>query len=331
MKRTTALLLTLAMLLALCLAGCGGNASTTEPAAAPAVNEGEAAAAAHAAAAPGDAQLVLQGEPVYGGSATIYYKNFNEVFDPAMAESYTYSLWLESLWGPDWGLNDPSQFNFDANVLPLKYIAGQIADSWDWEKKDDGTSDLHVTIRNDVYFQEKDPAYDVFGARNLMAEDVKFSYDRILDAGEASGEASAEVTNEGFGSYVSYLCKYIAECDDPQFDDGAKEMALGELDTVEIGSDVYAFPFEMIINELKAMTYDEFVKADSGVTSRYDGYVAYLDAYIRENVEADYVEMALGDLYAATEDQAIAEEFPFEMFTGAHGAMSYAQWQAANG
>lgn len=312
-------------------------------------------------------------------------------------------------------------------------------------------------------------------------------------AGEASGEASAEVTNEGFGSYVSYLRKYIAECDDPQFDDGAKEMALGELDTVEIGadvyaspfdmfveiwgampydefmtsqaegsaepetqeafdayveyiraymadydgegvkegfdeasktmalaeldnvafgssvngfpfvmfanefgvlsyadfiaasgepaavpqtqeefdaykeylreyirtvdlasvnpdfvedaremciseldgvgfgSDVYAFPFEMIVNELNAMTYDEFVKGGAGSSSGYDDYVAYLDAYIRENVEEGFVEMALGDLYAATEEQAIAEEFPFEMYTSQHGAMSYARWQAANG
>ena len=237
---------------------------------------------------------------------------------------------------------------------------------------------------------------------------------------EASGEVAVEVTNEGFGSYVAYLRQYIADCDDPQFDDGAKEMALGELDTVEIGadvhafpfdmfveiwgaqtyeefmtsgqdaallepqseeefnaykdylkeyimtvdiaavnpdfvedgrdmmiseldgvgfgSDVYAFPFEMVINELKAPTFDEFMKASdepsgeaSGDVSGYDAYVAYLEEYIRENIEADYVDMALGDLYAATEAQAAAEEFPFEMFTSAHGAMSYAQWQAANG
>lgn len=62
----------------------------------------------------------------------------------------------------------------------------------------------------------------------------------------------------------------------------------------------------MIINELKAMTYDEFVKAGKGPSSGYDGY-------------------------AATEEQAVAEDFPFEMYTSQHGAMSYAQWQAANG
>ncbi len=189
MKRTTALLLTLAMLLALCLAGCGGSAATDT--AAPAADSGDAAPAADADAPAEAAPAAEAGEPVYGGSATIYYKNFNSVFDPAMAESYTYSLWLESLWGPDWGLNDPSQYNFDANVLPLKYIAGQIADSWDWVKNGDGTSDLHVTIRDDVYFQEKDAAYDVFGGRNLTADDVKFSYDRILGTGEGGSAEMA--------------------------------------------------------------------------------------------------------------------------------------------
>ena len=83
----------------------------------------------------------------------------------------------------------------------------------------------------------------------------------------ASGGPAAEaveVTDEGFGAYVNYLRQYIADCDDPEFNDEIKEMALG-------------------------------------------------------------------DLYAATEAQAIAEEFPVEMFTGAHGALSYAQRQAANG
>ncbi|MGM9615194.1 MAG: ABC transporter substrate-binding protein [Oscillospiraceae bacterium] len=174
MRRILAALLALVMVFA--LVGCGST--TSETAAEPTAQSGE------------------PGEPVYGGSATIYYQNFNEVFDPAMAESYTYSLWLESLWGPDWGLNDPDVYNFDANVLPLDYIDGQIAESWDWVKNGDGTSDLYVTIRDDIYFQEKDAAYDVFGARNLKAEDVKFSYDRIWGTGSIGKEnmASYEVS-----------------------------------------------------------------------------------------------------------------------------------------
>ena len=151
----------------------------------------------------------------------------------------------------------------------------------------------------------------------------------------ASGEpAAVPQTQEEFDAYREYLREYIRTVDlasvNPDFVEDARDMCISELDGTGFGSDVYAFPFEMIVNELKAMTYDEFVKAGAGAASGYDGYVAYLDAYIRANVEADYVEMALGDLYAATEAQAVAEEFPFEMFTGAHGAMSYAQWQAAN-
>ena len=145
-------------------------------------------------------------------------------------------------------------------------------------------------------------------------------------------------TQEEYDAYVDYLREHIRSVDlseiNPNFPDDAREMCINELDSCGFGSDVYAFPFEMIVNETKALTYDEFVKASgepSGEASTgFDGYVAYLDAYIRANVEPDFVGMALGDLYAATEAQAIAEEFPFEMFTGAHGALSYAQWQEAN-
>lgn len=147
-------------------------------------------------AVPGEeaAGSAVAGEPVYGGSATIYYQNFNEVFDPAMSESYTYSLWLEGLWAPNWGLDDPTQYNFDANFLPLEYIDGQIAESWEWVKNGDGTSDLYVTIRGDVYFQQKDAEYDIFGGRKLTAEDVKFSYDRLFGTGK---DASAEMAFYG--------------------------------------------------------------------------------------------------------------------------------------
>lgn len=182
MKRTLAFILVLVLALSLCLTGCG----KTEPAASETPAQTTESAAQPVAAEPG--------EPVYGGSATIYYQNFNEVFDPAMSESYTYSLWLEGLWAPDWGLNDPSEYNFDANFLPLEYISGQIADSWEWVKNGDGTSDLYVTLRDDVYFQQKDGKYDIFGGRALTAEDVKFSYDRLFGT---SDDASAEMAYYG--------------------------------------------------------------------------------------------------------------------------------------
>lgn len=189
MKRTLAFLLAFMLVMSLCLTGCGNTAAP----------EAETSAADTAvqpdASVPGqEAAPVVAGEPVYGGSATIYYQNFNEVFDPAMSESYTYSLWLEGLWAPNWGLNDPDAYNFDANFLPLEYIDGQIAESWEWVKNGDGTSDLYVTIRDDVYFQQKDAEYDIFGGRKLTAEDVKFSYDRLFGTGK---DASAEMAYYG--------------------------------------------------------------------------------------------------------------------------------------
>ncbi len=197
MKRTLALLLALAMVFS--FAGCGAK----EEAAAPET----AVAGSDVAPDPNAPGTVAEG-PVYGGHATIYYQNFNEVFDPAMSESYTYSLWLEGLWAPDWSINDPEVYNFDANVLPLDYVAGQIADSWEWVKNGDGTSELYVTLRDDVYFQQKDAAYDVFGGRALTAEDVKFSYDRLF-----SGDASEEMSLYGisWASVFSGVFDFDAE------------------------------------------------------------------------------------------------------------------------
>ena len=172
MKRTIALVLSVLMLLSL-LAACGGSGaeSGTAAPAAPA-DAGTAAepAAETAAAEPG--------EPVYGGSATFYYSDFNTVFDPAMGEQYTYSLWLEYLFTMDWGADDDSLFK--NNNFTLDTAQGQIAKEWTWDPE---TCDFTVTIRDDIYFQEKAPEYDIFHARNLTAADVKYSYDRVIGIG----------------------------------------------------------------------------------------------------------------------------------------------------
>ena len=97
----------------------------------------------------------------------------------------------------------------------------------------------------------------------------------------ASGEVIVEVTNEGFGSYVAYLRQYIADCDDPQFDDGAKEMAQGELDTVEIGADIHAFPFDMFVEIWGAQTYEEFMTSWQDAASREPQSEEEFNAYKR--------------------------------------------------
>ena len=182
MKRILAVMLALVMLLS--LAACGGDTGTQES-----NSPGENSQPVSESGQPAPAE---PGEPVYGGSATFYYTDFNQVFDPAMGEEYTYSLWLEYLWAPDWGLNDPDTYNFGIDTFTVDTAAGQIADTWNWEKNGDGTSDLYVTIRNDIYFQDKSAVgmgdYDIFKARNLTAADVAWSYNRLWGKGEFLGQ-----------------------------------------------------------------------------------------------------------------------------------------------
>ena len=176
MKRVIAALLAAAMVVS--LAACGGASGGADGAA--------GSGSATAASGTTEGVKLEATDPVYGGSATFYYTDFNNVFDPAMGEYYTYSLWFEYLWAPDWGLNDPDTYNFDINTFTVDTAKGQIAKEWSWENYDDGDgySDLYVTIRDDIYFQEKDdPQYDVFHARNLTAADVVYTYSRLWGKG----------------------------------------------------------------------------------------------------------------------------------------------------
>ncbi len=185
-KKIVSMVLTCAM--AVSLAACGGT--STESASGNGAQTGNTASGDSTASVYEEALkgITNESEPTYGGSATFYYQNFNEAFDPAVGESYTYAMWLEPLWAPDWSVNNPDEFNFDSNVLPYEYITGQIADSWEWELTEDASgdvsgSDLTVKLRDDVYFQKKDGEYDIFGGRNLKADDVVYSYDRTLGVG----------------------------------------------------------------------------------------------------------------------------------------------------
>ncbi len=170
-KRILAAFLAAAMTLS--LAACGGAGSTA--------NE----ESGNAQSTETESVALEETEPQYGGSATFYFTDFNNVFDPAMGEAYTYSLWLEYLWAPNWGLNDPETFNFDINTFTVDTADGQIAKEWSWENYEDGDghSDLYVTIRDDIYFQEKEEEYDIFHARNLTAADVVWTYSRLWGKG----------------------------------------------------------------------------------------------------------------------------------------------------
>ena len=51
---------------------------------------------------------------------------------------------------------------------------------------------------------------------------------------------------------------------DGTFDEGARAMAIGELDGVGFGADVTAFPFEMYVTQFGAMDYAAFAAANAG-------------------------------------------------------------------
>lgn len=204
---------------------------------------------------------------------------------------------------------------------------------------------------------ESDPdgwPFDMFVGRGLFV-----SYDEFLDtiyvpetasdepSGEASDESSAEpveVTNETFGSYVAYLRKYMEEYSDPKLDDAGKQMALGELDTVDVGSDVYAFPFDMFVNEFAAMTFDEFILSKNTTASvepeteaDFNAYVQYVRDYMadysgegaKEGFDEAGKEMALAELDNVAFGSSV-NGFPFEMFVNEFGVASYEEFLAAN-
>ena len=136
------------------------------------------------------------GEPVYGGSLTLSYSTWSTVFDPAMNDELACSLWLETLFTMDWGLDDPDEYSYAVNTYTLEYASGQIAESW--EVADD-YSYMTVTIRDDIYFQDLSEVgreeYDIFGGRNLTAEDVKYSYDRVAGTGSGFTEDNVIIVN----------------------------------------------------------------------------------------------------------------------------------------
>ncbi len=83
-------------------------------------------------------------------------------------------------------------------------------------------------------------------------------------AGVSGGEdeAAAEpATEEAFEAYRDYLVEYMTNYDgvgDGSFDESARAMALGEMDSVAFGADVNAFPFEMYVTQFGAKDYAAF-------------------------------------------------------------------------
>jgi len=117
---------------------------------------------------------------------------------------------------------------------------------------------------------------------------------------------------------------------DGTFDDGARAMALGELDSVSFGADVNAFPFEMYVTVFGAMDYASFAggaapAADGGAYPHFDEYRDYVAEFIKADAFMSTTP-ALEDTYAVDNPYGI----PFVDINPVIGAMDYPDWMAAN-
>ncbi|MDO4647251.1 MAG: ABC transporter substrate-binding protein [Eubacteriales bacterium] len=183
MKRKLLSIVLAATMIATALVGCGssgsGNASgSASPEAA------SAEATAELPSAPTD-----QGEPVYGGTLNLYYtSDIDAYFDPAIGDTVCYNLFLEGLWSYD----ETSGFAAASDNIPASSLQGQLAASWE---ADEEAKTLTVTLRDDVYFQKLDDAYDYYGGRQLVANDVKWSYDRLCGTGSGYDEPMETESN----------------------------------------------------------------------------------------------------------------------------------------
>lgn len=198
-QKVLALLLALAMLAA--LAGCGSTGGQT--------NSGGSAATSGTGDA-GSAEDTNQtapsdGEPVYGGDLNCYYNSdIDAYFDPAIGDTVCWNLFLEGLWAYD----ETSGYPVNSDSLPTAALKGQLAKEW---TVDEAAATLTVTLRDDVYFQTLDPEYDYYGGRQLVASDVKWTYDRLCGLG--SGYDTPMETESNWAGLLSMLVSVEAPDD----------------------------------------------------------------------------------------------------------------------
>jgi peptide/nickel transport system substrate-binding protein len=209
MRRPLALMLAVAMMAS--LASCGGGSTTSDDAASPEASqavESTAAETTTAEALPSNDVTSAEGEAVYGGTLNMTMQTLQLDCDPSASDSYKWELWNERLFTIDITLGAE---NYQDETSSSSRMTGQIADSWEW---DASTQTFTVTIRDDVYFQDKASAgmgdYDVFGGRQLTAEDVVYTYDRLLGIGTCSEPVECD---ENWASDL-YMIESVEAVDD---------------------------------------------------------------------------------------------------------------------
>ena len=116
------------------------------------------------------------GEPQYGGEITIRANKDIVNFDPYFSEGLTsiFGGWMERLVCDDWTVG-PEEWDFRIAWHPVKYLRGQLAESWEFPEP--GTHVIH--LRKGVRWQNLPPA----NGREFTADDVVFHYRPTLRPG----------------------------------------------------------------------------------------------------------------------------------------------------
>ena len=185
------------------MAGCGsGGASTPASSGSPAASTGGASTSAAA-----NTTAPTAGDPVYGGNLTCYYSSdIDAYFDPAIGDTVIFNQFLEGLWSYD----TSSGFAAVSDNMPSKALKGQLAKEW---TVDEAAATLTVTLRDDVHFQKLDDQYDYYGGRQLVANDVKWTYDRLCGLG--SGYDTPLETESNWAGLLKMLVSVDAPDDRP--------------------------------------------------------------------------------------------------------------------
>ena len=174
-KKAVSMMLTGAMIFS--LAACGGGSGSDS---ADTGGEGSAASSEAVEQAANDTSAVT-GEAVYGGTLNMTMQTLDLDTDPSCSQSYKWQLWFERLFQIDLTLGAGE---YQDETTKSSRLTGMIADSWEW---DSDAKTFTVKIKDEACFQDKAAAgmedYDIFGGRTVTAEDVEYSYDRLLGIG----------------------------------------------------------------------------------------------------------------------------------------------------
>ncbi len=133
-------------------------------------------------ACPGDktpVQWKEWGEPTYGGTLNFRSEMIDIITEPQDPRSSQFAAWFELLWCDDMTV-DREEFSFSTSFTPVEYRQGWLAESW--AQTDPLT--WTVRLRQGIHWQDKAPTY----GREFTAEDVQYSYDRVLGKGEFEGQ-----------------------------------------------------------------------------------------------------------------------------------------------